>query len=155
MLDYLLTRLLVKYPILGWLAALAGLLLLPIGGVMEYNFQQLLHSPATTMGTVETVPGSTRKGGKITYRYMVNGHEYQNTVSESAVALNSLTEGGSIVVHYDAGNPAASLSEGASPGSAIGVICVGIILLFFPLFGRLARWRDMRRRERRARRQRI
>ncbi len=151
MLDFVVMRILGKYPFLGKLCAIVGLFLLPVGAFMFYNFNQLLHSPNVTTGTIESLPSSVKDGGTVSYQYRVAGAEYQNKVDMSSRELSLMDAGGSIPVHYNSSDPASSVAEGATPHSAIVVITLSVILLFFPIFTKIAVKRDLKRRQRRAR----
>ncbi len=151
MLDFLVMRVLAKYPFLGKLFALVGLLMLPVGAVMLHNFNQLLASPTTTSGSIESLPQDTHDDGTVSYQYRVNGKEYQNSVTVNRSELGLLNPGGTILVHYNSSNPASSVTDGASPHAATVVLTFSVIFLLFPLFTKIAIKREMKRRQRRAR----
>lgn len=151
MVDYLIMRLLRKFPILGPVFVVTGLLLLPIGAIMMHNFYQLRQSPATTTGTVESLPGDTREGGKLQYHYTVAGKTYENSVSVGTNEISDIQAGTPLVVHYDSQNPASSVTEGSSPNMAFAFIISGVMCLLFPVFAKLGRRRELRRQRRQAR----
>jgi hypothetical protein len=151
MLDFVVIRILRKYPFLGTFSFIGGLILLPVGLLMLHNFDQLRYSPSVTTGIVETLPQDTHDGGNVTYKYHVGSEDYQNTITVSRRELDQLNMGGSIVVHYQGSDPASSLTEGATPHIALTMIGSSVALLLFPLYAKISRKRQLRRQQRKAR----
>ncbi len=131
-MRFLLSTLLTRYPVIGWLLGAVGIVMIVIGMGQLHAFHHIQDAGVKTQGTLMSLQGEEGSKADITYAFEVNGKRYTGNSEVGAQERGGLHIGDKIEVRYLASDPAQNVTGASWPSTPYTCNLAGATLLFLP-----------------------
>lgn len=140
-MRFLLSTLLIRYPVIGWLLGAIGVVMIVIGMSQLHAFHHIQDAGVKTQGTLMSLQGEEGSKADIAYAFEVNGKRYTGSSEVGAQERGGLHVGDKIEARYLASDPAQNVTGASWPSTPYAYNLVGATLLFLPLAAAIRRRR--------------
>ena len=139
----ILSALMVRYPILGWVSGFAGLIIFSIGLYHAIVIFHIQNAGLTAFSEAIRVVGHDSANIDVEYRFEVGGKSFIGQGEINFREKEKLHSGNRLAVKYLSDDPKQNALDAASYSSEVGHLLAGLVFLVLP-FAIAKRRRRMR-----------